>query len=154
MSDLITFDGKQYRREKFQHGTQAEYWYEVENDQLRPIFCVGVAALSEIERLQAERDTLCRAVWELNEEEECDASLDETLAEIHSCNRLAAMPEPMPFAAGDKANLDEVHELLDLIHENGIHDLDQYPVERMQTTLGRVLCEVLHELETLREGDR
>ena len=56
--------------------------------------------------------------------------------------------------AGDKANLDEVHELLDLIHENGIHDLDQYPVERMQTTLGRVLCEVLHELETLREGDR
>ena len=51
---------------------------------------------------------------------------------------------------GDKANLDEVHELLDLVHDNGIHDLDQYPVERMQTTLGRVLCELLHELNELR----
>ena len=46
-------------------------------------------AADEIERLRAERDTLCRAVWELNEEEEVAISLKETLDEIHLCNRLA-----------------------------------------------------------------
>jgi hypothetical protein len=53
---------------------------------------------------------------------------------------------------GDKANLDECHELLDLLHIDGtVHDLDQYPEERMQTTLGQVLCCLLHEYNSQRE---
>ena len=52
---------------------------------------------------------------------------------------------------GDKANLDECAELLELIHVDGtVHDLDQYPAERMETTLGRVLCWLLHEYDRLR----
>ena len=54
---------------------------------------------------------------------------------------------------GDKANLDECAELLELIHIDGtVHDLDQYPAERMQTTLGRVLCWLLHEYNDQREA--
>ena len=53
---------------------------------------------------------------------------------------------------GDKANLDECHELLDLIHIDGtVHDLDQYPEGRMQTTNGRVLCWLLHQYDRQRE---
>jgi hypothetical protein len=54
---------------------------------------------------------------------------------------------------GDKANLDECHELLDLIHVDGtIHDLDQYPEDRPQTTLGRTLCWLLHQYDRQREA--
>jgi len=58
----------------------------------------------------------------------------------------------LEFDGGDKANLDECAELLELIHIDGtVHDLDQYPAERMQTTLGRVLCWLLHEYDKQRE---
>lgn len=52
-----------------------------------------------------------------------------------------------------KAQLDEVDELLELIHADGsIHDLDQYPVDRMQTTTGRVMCGFMHGREKLRSA--
>ncbi len=51
----------------------------------------------------------------------------------------------------DKAAYDELVELLDLLHVDwAIHDLDQYPTERMQTTLGRVLCDLLHQFDRQR----
>jgi hypothetical protein len=57
----------------------------------------------------------------------------------------------LPIDGGDKANLDECAELLELIHIDGtVHDLDQYPAERMHTTLGQVLCWLLHEYDRLR----
>ena len=50
-------------------------------------------AIAEIEQLQAIVDRLYRAVWELPEHEEIEAMLDETICEIHECNRLAAQTE-------------------------------------------------------------
>ena len=53
----------------------------------------------------------------------------------------------------DKATYDELAELLDLVHVDwAIHDLGQYPTERMQTTLGRVLCDLLHQFDRQRKA--
>lgn len=45
-------------------------------------------AMAEIERLRTDLDAVCRAVWELPPGEENNATLEETLDEIHRCNRL------------------------------------------------------------------
>jgi len=56
---------------------------------------------------------------------------------------------------GDKANLDECADLLELIHVDGsVHDLDQWPEDRPETTLGRVLCGLLHEYDRLRRAEK
>jgi len=54
---------------------------------------------------------------------------------------------------GDKANLDECHDLLDVIHIDGtIHDLDEWPEDRPQTTLGKTLCWLLHQYDRQRQA--
>ena len=56
---------------------------------------------------------------------------------------------------GDKANLDECADLLELLHVDGsVHDLDQWPEDRPETTLGRVLCWLLHEYDRLRRAEK
>jgi hypothetical protein len=51
----------------------------------------------------------------------------------------------------DKAAYAELTELLELVHIDwSIHDLDQYHTERMQTTLGRQLCDLLHQFDRQR----
>jgi hypothetical protein len=53
------------------------------------------------------------------------------------------------LAAGSLAVLDEVHALLDLVDRDGIiHDLDQYLPDDQQSTLGSVLCELMHRLQS------
>lgn len=50
----------------------------------------------------------------------------------------------------DKASLDEIHELLDLIHNDGsIHDLDQYN-ESQFGTLGAVLLGLMRREQEMR----
>jgi hypothetical protein len=54
----------------------------------------------------------------------------------------------------DKATLDELSDLLELLHTDGtIHDLDQWPEDRPSSTLGRVLCQLLHEHDGLKKTD-
>lgn len=53
------------------------------------------------------------------------------------------------LAAGSLAVLDEVHTLLDLVDRDGIiHDLDQHLPGDKQSTLGLVLCELMHRLQS------
>ena len=50
--------------------------------------------------------------------------------------------------AAMKAQLDELHDLLDLVQAAGsIHDLDLFDEARMDTTLGKVLCGLMKRLE-------
>ena len=51
----------------------------------------------------------------------------------------------------DKATLDELSDLLDLLHIDGtVHDLDQWPEDRPTSTNGRVLCGLLHQYDRMR----
>ena len=53
----------------------------------------------------------------------------------------------MPVKA-EYAQFFEVEDLLDLVQADGsIHDLDQFDEDRMQTTLGSVLCGLMKRLE-------
>lgn len=53
----------------------------------------------------------------------------------------------------DKATLDELSDLLELLHVDGtVHDLDQWPEDRPTSTLGRVLCGLLHQYDRMRDA--
>ena len=53
----------------------------------------------------------------------------------------------------DKATLDELEELLDMLHIDGtIHGLDQWLEDRPTSTNGRVLCGLLHQYDRLRSA--
>ena len=73
------------------HGLQAEV--ERLKDSMEAKHQLYNIVCEEAERLRDELNQLYRAVWELPEHEEIEATLDETICEIHNCNRLAAQME-------------------------------------------------------------
>ena len=103
MSDLITFHGKQYRRD-------TSGWYRVYEEGAAAIYHVGVEALDEIERLQAE-------IHDARESLPCvrmQDHFDDTLAEAIKCT-LGQLSEWREHGRRLRAEIERLQAIVDRI---------------------------------------